>query len=165
MTLAQHWFCYLSAFRHVQARPVVYFLLSRLPHGFGHFFDRQTQSGQVLLFGLDFLRVVLVDFLKEFDFLHLEFFQFLFLIFFLFGYFHDILGLFQVKTANFLFPVLHVPFFGFLGVFSDFFLFFFLMGQELSVHFLDFFPVLVRDVLQLASIVQLDQVNSFLDAF
>lgn len=114
MVLRKHGFVGFSAFGEVKAGSVVHSFIRRLAHGFSNVLDWQTESGKVLLFGLDFLGMVFVDLFKEFHFFDLKVLKLFFFVLFFFCYFHDVLGLFKVKTANFLFPVLHVSFLGLL---------------------------------------------------
>ncbi len=155
MTLSEHWFVDLFAFGKVETGPIVQPFLGGLSHGFGDFLDWKTEGSEVLFFGFDFLGMILVDLFKEFDFLSLEVFELFFFVLFLFCDFHDVLGLFKVETADFFLPVLHIPFLGLLGVFNDFLFFFFLMGQELPIHFLNLFSVFIGNIFQLPSIVKL----------
>jgi hypothetical protein len=153
MAFFEHWLVGLSAFWKLKTGSVIDPFFRRLTHGLSDVLNRQTESSEVLLFGFDLLRMEFVNFLEKFDFFPLKIVELFFLVLFLFSNFHNVLCLLEVQIANFLFPVLHVPFLRLLGIFSDLFLFLFLMRQELPIHFLYFFTVLIWYVFQLSCVI------------
>ena len=108
------------------------------------------------------LRVVLVDFLHQSQLLLLQFLQLLLPLLFLLPHLNDRLRLLRINIRQLVLPILHITLLGGHRLLSHPSLALSLNGDEHMLHFLQFFIVLLRNILYFPRIVELDQVYGLL---
>ena len=107
--------------------------------------------------------MVFIYFFHQSDLLFLQLALLSLGVLFLFGHLNDVLGLFSVNICQFVLPILHILLLGRLGLLGYLPFAGLLPRKKIHVHLFEFAIVLIRHVFDLSRVVELYQVNGFLD--